>query len=273
MKILEAIIAVIKAMYEAGEAAFLERWAMFVNRLRPKNKRPKYTETDPRVTWTPSPGLIKGFRIAILSIATVIILVAGLAAWRSATRHPLDQYVPMFLALGNKLGQEARSISSSRDQVVAIVPEITSNNRRFVQTQINACESAVEKDGIVTFAGTWPLPKDTSGSRGPTGTQLESVMKEFHDPAVIISFVGTPQFTPAELARWKPGRPHLIVVDEDPQYDTLNGLIASNIVSVAITPRVTKEKLELTAKDSLDDWFNRHYMATTRESVGQLKSP
>jgi hypothetical protein len=87
---------------------------------------------------------------------------------------------------------------------------------------------------------------------------------------VIVSFTGTPHFTASDLAEWKAGDPHLIVVDSDPDNEMLRGLIASNIVAVAITPLVVKGELTLTAESPTEEWFNRHFQVITRDNLAKL---
>jgi hypothetical protein len=269
MKILEAIVAVIKALYEASEAAFLERWHHVLNRLRPKHKR-KIIETDPRLPWSPSPRVIRIFRVSLSTVSFLVIATASWSLWRHATRHDLEHYRPMFTALGRHAASQTRAVTGYRDRVVVIMPDVQGKNARFIRDQLKAFRNTLQEGGLVSLAGVWNLSPDTGGDHGLTSDLLHRVLAEYNDAAAIVSFVGAPRFTQAHRAGWTPGKPHLIVVDFDPDTVSLRGLLASNIVAAVIIPKSAKQEDPLTAKSSADEWFNRHFQVVTPDKLGLL---
>lgn len=269
MKILEAIVAVIKAMYEAGEAAFLERWTLFLNRFRPKRKR-KIVETDPRLPWSPSPRLVRMFRLSLLTFSVLVIGIAGGSLWRHVTRHDLEHYRPMFSALGHHAALQTRLVTGYRDRVVAIVPSTNGKNARFSNAQLKAFRRTLQDGGMVSLAGTWTLPPDANSAHGLTAEHLHRVIAEYSDAKAIVSFVGAPHFTTTQLAAWTPGKPLLIVTDSDPDTTHVRGLLASNITAAIIIPKSSKQENTLTDRSSVDEWFHHHFHVVTPQSIDDL---
>ncbi len=261
MKLLEAIIAVCKALYQAFEAAFLENWNTLLKRFQRKKKKERFDETNPQAAWTPSPTMIKWFRIVMSFMAVCVISISAYALWRNLTRHPHEDYFPLFIALGQVSGEYARKLNTYRDQVVLVLPEASSARNTPRRIKLEAFRAALLRDGGPNVTTMWHPPADDPTAGHLTSAHLDTVMKSWPNVNTIVSFIGAPHFNPTQLRSWKPGSPNLIVIDSDPDLKQLQTLIASNIVQVAIIPRAIKEAKPLPPTATVKEWFDQHYDA------------
>jgi hypothetical protein len=172
-------------------------------------------------------------------------------------------------ALGEVAASESANLLGNSGQIVILVSETDKDSSTALGIAFKAFTEALKNTGLkVVATETIRLPELVLSGTDPVPADrfLELVSKHAAVDA-LISFVGVPRLSAAQITQLPPQRPKIVVaaVFNPPS----KMLFAQGVVHLAILPRratTPAEKPPRTARE----WFEANYQVVTPETAGSL---
>jgi len=199
-----------------------------------------------------------------LTIAGSLVAIAASVAFLVSRwlAPPLD--VKPNQAIGEVLAEETVRVLSGQGQVVLVT--LDPSLSKAVKIQTDSFVRSLKKKRSVTIAATEYLQRaDTV--QGDTQKEMPSErflsLVQTYPDAGIVSLVGPPRLTDAEVAKLPQPPPKVLIVVRT--YKELQRLFENGLLQVAIVPRVNFPA-PVEKPRRLREWFDKYYQALTSAS-------
>ncbi len=195
-----------------------------------------------------------------------VILVAGLGLvtlasgafiyWTQVHDHGVNE--PLQRAVGETLAEETAHVAGSSGKIVLIT--VNAGLAPELKVQLDAYERELKRLGNFAIKDRVVLdPADNPNYRPGAGLSAKRFLKIIHkhpDADAIVSFIGAPALSDAELAQLKTV-PRFIAEAHSPEKLAL--LIQKKVLLAAVVPRFEFPAPGPTRLRTSRDWFDRYF--------------
>lgn len=154
---------------------------------------------------------------------------------------------------------------------VVVVRLDTTNLPSQQDTVVETFLAELGKHKSFTVVGTElvdPAPILETGQFGWPAATLTKILSEHGDATVIVSFVGAPKLTDAEIASLPAQRPKIVAVSSLSYQVDFRHLMDKQVIHAAIVPPTGDQRLAATANPKTDrDWFDHYLTVVTPETA------
>jgi hypothetical protein len=199
----------------------------------------------------------KGFIVSLAVLSVVGILFYFL---RNPAKQAEQSFTDACETLGQRAAEEVSRLLGSKGEIVIFHPEIAPGEDPSFTTLMMAFERSVRKGGgKISAVKTMPggVRMLMMGQK-PSLNDFKELLNQASNAGVVVSFLGLPHLSVAELQKLRANGPSLVIVEA---FDLAMGavlqeMVVAKAVDVAFVPRTPaereKDKGQLTS-------FNHHY--------------
>ena len=205
----------------------------------------------------------------LIALGAILAIVAS-ALWIYRTEFatpPMN--VPLHQAIGQVMAEETSRIVGHAGSVLIVAME--TSKAPELKVQLDAFEKRLKLLGRITIKDKLMLdpgenPKYRPGS-GLSAKRFLKIARKNAGADAIVSFVGAPELTDAELARLK-SVPTFVAEAHSPE--RLISLLEKKILQVAIVPRYEFPAPGPRKPETDRQWFDNKFQIVTLETVASV---
>jgi hypothetical protein len=196
--------------------------------------------------------------------ALFVILGSGLWIYRTEFGPP-NINIPLHQAVGEVMAEETSRLVGHAGSVVIVTTD--SPQARELKIQVEAFQKQLKRLGGITVKETVTLdpgdnPKYRAGA-GLSGKRFLKIVRKNPGASAIVSFVGAPQLSDAEIAQLK-STPKFIAETHSPE--KLMSLFQKKILSAAIVPRYEFPAPGPRKPHTGREWFEHYFQILASET-------
>ena len=211
-----------------------------------------------------------GCKWKIVPIAAVLVIIVSIFM---AVRHIRPQQTPSTLALLTALGkmtaQETAHLLHGQGQIVIVTTATAATGESGVAIPVTAfCQAIAEIPASKISVTIDPNPF-TGQPNTISAAQFFDILEKHPQANAIVSFVGAPQLTEADIRRIRSGAPLWVVLNE-PFANKLASLISRGVVQLAVISGQGATQVQ--NPKTAQEWFDRYYQVVTRNNLSLLQT-
>ena len=211
-----------------------------------------------------------GYAKNSLLVVGSALAIIGSAAWiyyREFARPPIDVHLNQ--AVGLVMAEETHQLVGHLGKVLIVTTKL--RRAPELKVQIQAFEKQLKTFGGITVKDQITLdPGDNPKYRPGSGLSAKRLLKIFRknrNVDAIVSFVGAPTLTEAEIGQLKT-HPKFIAETHSPE--KLVNLFVNDVLHSAIVPRYEFPAPGPRKPETARQWFDRYYQIVTPATLSSL---
>ncbi len=200
----------------------------------------------------------------IIPLAVVVILASAAWIYYSEFKKP-DINLPLHQAVGHVMAEETSRIVGHGGRILIVTAE--AQNAPELKAQVQTFEKDLKRLGITVKNKITLDPADNAKYRPGAGLSAKHFLKIAKKGAsvdAIVSFVGAPRLSDAELAQLK-ATTKFIAETHSPE--RLLNLFDKKILSVGIVPRFEFPAPGPRKPQTSRQWFDHYFQIVTPEAL------
>lgn len=208
--------------------------------------------------------------VAVVSVLVIIaaVLFITMQQWGRTPKANLD---PLATA-GEVLADETRALLGGRGQVVVVTYDTSKMAMPVAEAQLKAFQARLKKEGGVTVKAVEVLPAMPPGMAAWGGAQYLQLAERHAGADAIVSFVGPPLFTEAELGRLPPQMPRGLVFGNGSPGQPMRKLFERGVIQVAVVHRlVPPRSVPGSAASTSRAQFDQQFQVVGKDTAGMLR--
>lgn len=208
--------------------------------------------------------------VAVVSILVIIaaVLFITMQQWGRTPKANLD---PLATA-GEVLADETRALLGGRGQVVVVTYDTSKMAMPVAEAQLKAFQARLKKEGGVTVKAVEVLPAMPPGMAAWGGAQYLQLAERHAGADAIVSFVGPPLFTEAELGRLPQQMPRGLVFGNGSPGQPMRKLFERGVIQVAVVHRlVPPRSVPGSAASTSRAQFDQQFQVVGKDTAGMLR--
>lgn len=172
-----------------------------------------------------------------------------------------------YTALGQIMARKLSELGGNKGTIVLVVAERDNGQTTAFGQTIDVFRGTLDKR--VQIIATESVPTPALAMRGIEPLRAEKfaeLLQKYSGADYLVSFVGVPILTPAQIERLPSPRPQVVavVVNNTPSRD----LFARKVICLAALPKLAEDLAA--GAGSLQEQFNAQYQMVTAETAGAL---
>jgi hypothetical protein len=209
---------------------------------------------------TPEDKSMKAFlKQSFGSVVCVMVVIAAIIWCARVLRQDGAIEMGPYTAAGELLADETARLLNGQGQIVVVALDTKKIPIPYADAQLKAFQNRLKKKSRITIAAIELVsPASGEGMINLPGAKYLEVVRQYDGADAIVSFVGSPGLTAAELHKLPAKRPRAIVFG-DTMGPQLQGLFQSGIVQVAVTKRFTQQPGPGREPQTSEEWFDFYF--------------
>jgi hypothetical protein len=208
--------------------------------------------------------------VKAVAALTVSAGVALLLMWSGCGRGGKVERGP-YAALGEVAAKAISGLLEGKGKLVLLVSEADNNSATAVGVAVKAFNETLKQARGVQVAATEAIKPAMavalSGAEPLTPERFVELVSKHAAADALVSFVGVPRLTPAQIGRLPQPRPKIVaVVTYNPP---TKALFAQGVLQLAILARPAAAPSARTPVTS-QEWFDANYQLVTAATAGSL---
>jgi hypothetical protein len=209
---------------------------------------------------------MKNKHLLSILIAVVAMFALGLFVWQS--RSALRPAPPASIqALGVGMAEQTARVLGNKGRIVVIAFDPRQAGGAPLAGRLQAFTDALKTHGEIAVVATeFVRPYEFALTDMETALNADlflQVLADHRSLDAVVSFVGAPALTAAELSRITPPVPRLIVSAPFSSSSHLRALVAQNLIQVGIVPRDDVPAASGHDLVTPQEWFDYLYQVIT----------
>lgn len=203
----------------------------------------------------------------ILTAVAAIVVTVACATWIWRTQFAgQTANVPLNQAIGQVLAEQTARVVGHTGKIALVLMDPSHSPE--LKVQMEAFQNALKQMGTIAIQDKVVLdPADNPKYRPGSGLSARKFLKiaRKHPGAdAIVSFIGAPQMSDADLAELKPA-PKLIAETHSPE--KLTNLFSQKILVAAVVPRFQFPAPGPKKPHTSQQWFDRYFQLLASDSA------
>ena len=208
----------------------------------------------------------------MMAVVSIVVIAASamVIALRQFNRNDTVNLDP-FAVAGEVMADETRALLGGRGQVVVVTCDTAKAAMPIATAQQKAFQEQLKRQGGITVAAVEALQVNPSpGMAVWSGTQYRQLLERHAGVDAIISFLGPPLFTEAEINHLPAKLPRGLVIGGGSPGQPLRGLFERGVIQVAVVPRLTPP-VSGSAPPTGPEQFAQQFQVVRTDTAGTLR--
>ena len=171
--------------------------------------------------------------------------------------------------LGRVTAQETVRLLNGHGQIVIIATAEAASGDSGAALPVTAFRKAIAKSMTVQIRATVTTDAATDPAAAISSKEFFYLLDKYPEANAIVSFVGAPQLTDAEIRQIRSGAPLWVILNE-PFPSKLSNLISHDVVQLAVISGPGPAAVP--APKTPEEWFDRYYQFVSQKNLSRLQS-
>jgi hypothetical protein len=210
----------------------------------------------------------------LVALGCVLVIIATFASIILQYRRKPDMVsLSHYAVAGEMLGMQTAKLLHDQGKIVILAYDTKQIPVPYATTQLDALRTTVQKKTHLTIEGVESLNYSSEGVAMTGmfhGETFGTLINKHSGVAAIVSLVGAPTLTDAEIRKLPRDRPKCLIYGIGIPGMQLRRLLHSGIIDAAVVGRFTPFPASATKPRTNEELFDRHYQIITPSTADSL---